>query len=49
MSWLVWVAVPAALIAVFVAWDFLVCGGEYCRRIRERRNPPPPGSALPHA
>ena len=47
MSWLVWLLVPVALVAVFVAWDFLICGGEYCRRIRERRGTPPPGGALP--
>jgi hypothetical protein len=47
MTWLGWLLVVVALIAVFVVWDLVFCGGEYCRRMRERGGVPPPGGPLP--
>ncbi len=32
MSWLEWVGLAAGLIALFVVWDLVFCGGRRCRR-----------------
>lgn len=30
-----WIALVVALLAVFVAWDLLFCGGRRCRRFTD--------------
>ncbi len=36
MSWLAWILLSAGLMAVFVLWDLIFCGGKYCREFTER-------------
>jgi hypothetical protein len=36
MGWLTWLGLAAAVLALFVLWDFLVCGGRYCGRFGRR-------------
>jgi hypothetical protein len=31
MTWLAWLGLVAALAALFVVWDWVFCGGKYCR------------------
>jgi hypothetical protein len=31
MDWLVWILLAAGLVAVFVVWDMVFCGGRRCR------------------
>lgn len=32
MGWLEWVALVATVIGVFILWDVVFCGGQYCKR-----------------
>jgi hypothetical protein len=36
MSWLTWILLVAGLIAVFVLWDRIFCGGKRCRALIDR-------------
>jgi hypothetical protein len=36
MGWVGWVLWALALIAVFVLWDLLFCGGRRCRGLIDR-------------
>jgi hypothetical protein len=36
MGWVGWVVGALALIAVFVVWDLLFCGGKRCRGLIDR-------------
>jgi hypothetical protein len=36
MSWLAWIGWSVALIAIFVVWDILFCGGRRCRGLIDR-------------
>jgi hypothetical protein len=35
MEWLSWLALAGVILAIFVAWDWMLCGGRYCRRFFE--------------
>ncbi len=35
MTMLSWIALAVGLLALFVAWDFLFCGGRRCRRFTD--------------
>jgi hypothetical protein len=36
MSWLGWLLLVGAAVAVFLLWDLLFCKGEYCRWLRDQ-------------
>lgn len=36
MTWLAWILVVASLIALFVLWDVIFCGGEHCKGFMDR-------------
>jgi len=36
MNWLGWALLTAGLLAVFVLWDVLFCGGQRCRELADR-------------
>lgn len=36
MSWLAWILLAAALVAVFVLWDMIFCGGRRCKEFVDR-------------
>lgn len=36
MNWLGWLAIVAAIVALFVAWDLLFCGGKRCKGMIDR-------------
>lgn len=36
MNWLGWTLLTAGLLAVFVLWDVLFCGGKRCMEPRDR-------------
>lgn len=31
MGWLAWIGLAAGLVALFVLWDLLFCGGKRCK------------------
>ncbi len=35
MSWLGWLGLVAGLLALFVVWDLVLCGGRYCKRFMD--------------
>jgi hypothetical protein len=35
VSWLGWLALVIALLAMFVVWDVVFCGSRYCARAAE--------------
>ncbi len=35
MTMLSWIALALALVAIFVAWDLVFCGGRRCRRFTD--------------
>lgn len=36
MSWLAWILIATGLIAVFVLWDLVFCGGRRCKQLIDR-------------
>jgi len=36
MGWLGWLAIVVAVVVVFLVWDLVFCGGQYCRRFLDR-------------
>lgn len=36
MSWLEWLLAVAALLALFVLWDLVFCGGRRCKRFLDQ-------------
>ena len=36
MSWLGWILLVVAVVAVFVLWDLVFCGGKRCREFIDR-------------
>lgn len=36
MSWLAWIIIVAALLALFVLWDLIFCDGKRCRGLIDR-------------
>lgn len=36
MAWLAWALLVAGLIAVFVLWDVVFCGGKRCDQLIDR-------------
>lgn len=36
MNWLGWALLTAGLLAIFVLWDVLFCGGKRCQELRDR-------------
>jgi hypothetical protein len=36
MSWVVWLLSAVALIALFVVWDLIFCGGKRCKELSDR-------------
>lgn len=39
MSWSVWIFVAVGVIAVFVFWDLIFCGGKRCKELIDRMGP----------
>lgn len=36
MGWLGWALLVAGLLALFVVWDLIFCGGKYCKQFVDR-------------
>jgi len=36
VQWLSWAALVFALVALFVLWDVIFCGGRRCSQLRDR-------------
>lgn len=36
MGWLSWALLVVGLIALFVLWDVVFCGGKYCKRFGDQ-------------
>lgn len=39
MIWWEWVLTVAGLVAIFVTWDFVFCGGRRCKRVTDQLAP----------
>lgn len=40
MDWLAWALLIGGLLALFVLWDLLFCGGKRCKGLIDRLEPP---------
>jgi hypothetical protein len=36
VSWVGWALLVVGLLALFVVWDLVFCGGRYCKRLIDR-------------
>lgn len=36
MGWLMWLALVVAIVAVFILWDLVFCGGRRCAQLVDR-------------
>lgn len=36
MGWLMWLALVVAIVAVFILWDLVLCGGRRCAQLIDR-------------